>query len=61
MLIRFPFIKNSSLLINLEAIIVYSRLQYTLVCTSFVSISREKKTLNILVMERKFGFPYVDV
>ena len=56
MLIGFPFIKNSFLLITSEVIIVYSSLQNTLVCTSFVSISREKKTLNILVMEKNLVF-----
>ena len=56
MLIGFPFIKNSFLLITSEVMIVYSSLQYTLVCTNFVSISREKKTLNILVMEKNLVF-----
>ena len=61
MLIRFPPIKYFSLIIILEATILYLCLRYILVSSSLLSISREKKTLHILVMGRKFSFPYVDI
>ena len=61
MLIWFPPIKYSSLLITLEAKIVYLRLQYILGRTRFVFFSREKKTVNILVVGRKFSFTCGDI